>query len=121
MKYRLLGKNGPRVSAISIGRGAQPIRFGDPLEQDFNAAVRRAYELGIAYVVYAPLGRGLLTGRIKSVEDLPEIDRRRRYPRFSPENLALTSAELARMSGVFTIGAGAGTRYRTHALRGMGI
>ena len=48
MKYRLLGKNRPRVSAISMGRGAQPIRFGVPLEQDFNAAVRRAYELGIA-------------------------------------------------------------------------
>jgi aryl-alcohol dehydrogenase-like predicted oxidoreductase len=45
-------------------------------------------ELGIAYVAYAPLGRGLLTGRIKSVADLPEGDRRRRHPRFSAENLA---------------------------------
>jgi len=45
-------------------------------------------ELDIAYVAYAPLGRGLLTGRIKSVDDLPENDRRRRHPRFQPENLA---------------------------------
>ncbi len=45
-------------------------------------------ELGIAYVAYAPLGRGLLTGRIKSVDDLPPADRRRKQPRFSPENLA---------------------------------
>src|SRR5581483_10384754 len=37
---------------------------------------------------YAPLGRGLLTGRIKSVDDLPVNDRRRRHPRFKPENLA---------------------------------
>ena len=44
-------------------------------------------ELGIAYVAYAPLGRGLLTGRIKSVDDLPPTDRRRRHPRFKPENL----------------------------------
>jgi len=45
-------------------------------------------QLGIGYVAYAPLGRGLLTGRIKSVDDLPASDRRRRHPRFEPENLA---------------------------------
>jgi aryl-alcohol dehydrogenase-like predicted oxidoreductase len=45
-------------------------------------------ELGIAYVGYAPLGRGLLTGRIRTVDDLPPNDRRRRHPRFAPENLA---------------------------------
>jgi aryl-alcohol dehydrogenase-like predicted oxidoreductase len=45
-------------------------------------------ELGIAYVAYAPLGRGLLTGRIRTVDDLPPDDRRRRHPRFLPENLA---------------------------------
>jgi aryl-alcohol dehydrogenase-like predicted oxidoreductase len=45
-------------------------------------------ELGIAYVAYAPLGRGLLTGRIKTVDDLAPNDRRRRHPRFQPENLA---------------------------------
>jgi len=45
-------------------------------------------DLGIAYVAYAPLGRGLLTGRIKSVDDLPANDRRRNHPRFQPENLA---------------------------------
>ena len=237
MKYRRLGKYGPQVSAISMGRGSQPIRFGDPLEQEFSATIRRAYELGInffdssdaywgtrhevllgralkdfrskvlvsskfgnidlpdgkkgtngrpdyvyqccdaslkrlgvevidvyylhrvdpatpiedtmgamarlveqgkvrylgiceagpqtlrrahathplaalqteyslwfrevereilpvcrelgiGYVAYAPLGRGLLTGRIRSVNDLPLSDRRRRHPRFSPENLA---------------------------------
>mgnify|MGYP006271733631 CR=1 FL=1 len=45
-------------------------------------------ELGVAYVGYAPLGRGLLTGRIRRVEDMAENDRRRRHPRFAPENLA---------------------------------
>jgi len=45
-------------------------------------------ELGISYVAYAPLGRGLLTGRIKTVDDLAATDRRRRHPRFQPENLA---------------------------------
>jgi aryl-alcohol dehydrogenase-like predicted oxidoreductase len=244
MKYRRLGRNGPQVSAIGMGRGSQSIQFGDPLEQDFNAAIRRAVdaginffdtsdaywsarhevmlgralkglrnqaliatkfgnidlpdgkkgtngrpeyvhqccdaslkrlgvdvidlyylhridpavpieetvgamaqlisqgkvrfigiceanantlrracrehplaalqteyslwfrdiehdvlpacrELGVGYVAYAPLGRGLLTGRIKSVADLPENDRRRRHPRFSEKNLA-RNVELVR-------------------------
>ena len=237
MKYRRLGKSGPQVSAISQGRGSQPVRFGEPLEDEFNATIRRALdlginffdssdaywgtrhevllgralkgrrnealiaskfgnidlpdgrkatngrpdyvveccdaslqrlgvdvidvyylhrvdpevpieetvgamaqlitrgkvrfigiceagpktlrraylehpitvlqteyslwfreverdvlpvcrELGVGYVAYAPLGRGLLTGRIKSVDDLPPRDRRRSHPRFLPENLA---------------------------------
>ena len=45
-------------------------------------------ELGIAYIAYAPLGRGLLTGRIKTAGDLPPSDRRQKHPRFKPENLA---------------------------------
>jgi aryl-alcohol dehydrogenase-like predicted oxidoreductase len=45
-------------------------------------------ELGITYVAYAPLGRGLLTGRIRKVDDLAPDDPRRKHPRFAPENLA---------------------------------
>jgi len=47
MKYRRLGRNGPEVSAVSMGRGAQPVRFGESLEADFNAAIARALDLGI--------------------------------------------------------------------------
>jgi aryl-alcohol dehydrogenase-like predicted oxidoreductase len=237
LKYRQLGRHGPRVAAIGMGRGSQPVRYGEPLEADFNVAIARALdlgidffdssdaywggrhevligrvlkahrdrvlvtskfgnidtpeggkavngrpeyvysscdaslarlgmdvidvyylhrvdpgvpieetvgamarlvargkvrwlgicealpdtlrrahqehplaalqteyslwfrgvereilpacrELGIAFVPYAPLGRGLLTGRIKGLEDLPPGDRRRSHPRFQPENLA---------------------------------
>jgi len=237
MKYRRLGNNGPQVSAIGMGRGSQPVKFGDPLEAEFNSTIARARDLGVnlfdtsdaywvgrhevllgralqghrnqsliatkfgnidlpdgkkgtngrpeyviecceaslrrlgvdvidlyylhrvdpgvpieetigamaqlisqgkvrflgiceatartlkrahrehpitvmqteyslwcrdvergilpacrdlgvGYVAYAPLGRGLLTGAIKSVDDLPPDDRRRRHPRFLPENLA---------------------------------
>jgi aryl-alcohol dehydrogenase-like predicted oxidoreductase len=49
MKYRRLGRNGPQVSAIGMGRGSQPIQFGDPLEQDFNAAIRRAVDAGVNF------------------------------------------------------------------------
>jgi aryl-alcohol dehydrogenase-like predicted oxidoreductase len=45
-------------------------------------------ELGIGFVAYSPLGRGFLTGKIRSVEDLQEHDsRRQRFPRFERENL----------------------------------
>jgi aryl-alcohol dehydrogenase-like predicted oxidoreductase len=43
-------------------------------------------ELGIGYVAYSPLGRGFLTGEIKSPNDFPEDDFRRFHPRFTGEN-----------------------------------
>ncbi|WP_055563549.1 aldo/keto reductase [Streptomyces atriruber] len=44
-------------------------------------------ELGIAVVAYSPLGRAMLTGSVLSHADLAEHDNRRRWPRFSEENL----------------------------------
>jgi aryl-alcohol dehydrogenase-like predicted oxidoreductase len=43
-------------------------------------------ELGIGFVPYSPLGRGFLTGRFRTFEDLPEDDYRRNSPRFQGEN-----------------------------------
>ena len=43
-------------------------------------------ELGIGFVPYSPLGRGFLTGQIKSVDDLDADDYRRNAPRFQGEN-----------------------------------
>ena len=45
-----------------------------------------ARELGIGFVAYSPLGRGFLTGRFKTFEDLPADDYRRNHPRFQGEN-----------------------------------
>ncbi len=45
-------------------------------------------ELGIGFVPYSPLGRGFLTGKIKSLQDLTEGDfRSERYPRFQGQNI----------------------------------
>jgi aryl-alcohol dehydrogenase-like predicted oxidoreductase len=43
-------------------------------------------ELGIGFVPYSPLGRGFLTGQIRSVDDLAADDFRRNSPRFQGEN-----------------------------------
>ena len=43
-------------------------------------------ELGIGFVAYSPLGRGFLTGAIKSPEDFDPDDTRRFHPRFQGEN-----------------------------------
>jgi len=52
-------------------------------------------ELGIGLVAYSPLGRGFLTGSIRSFEDLAEDDWRRRSPRFQGENF-VRNLELVR-------------------------
>jgi aryl-alcohol dehydrogenase-like predicted oxidoreductase len=43
-------------------------------------------ELGIGFVAYSPLGRGFLTGTIRSTEELPDSDYRKTNPRFFDEN-----------------------------------
>ena len=45
-------------------------------------------ELGIGFVAYSPLGRGIFGGDISGPESLVEGDRRRDHPRFQGENLA---------------------------------
>ena len=55
------------------------------VEEDILPTCR---ELGIGFVPYSPLGRGFLTGSIRSLDDLPENDWRRQDPRYQGENFA---------------------------------
>jgi aryl-alcohol dehydrogenase-like predicted oxidoreductase len=55
-------------------------------------------DLGIGFVAYSPLGRGLLTGKITDVEALAENDSRRRHPRFQGENLDRNMDLVSRVS-----------------------
>jgi aryl-alcohol dehydrogenase-like predicted oxidoreductase len=48
--------------------------------------LRTCRELGVAIVAYSPLGRGFLTGQLKSPDDFEEGDFRRHAPRYSQEN-----------------------------------
>jgi len=58
-----------------------------------NGVAQACAELDIPIVAYSPLGRGFLTGQIKSASDIPEGDMRKHMPRFHPDhfddNLAL--------------------------------
>jgi aryl-alcohol dehydrogenase-like predicted oxidoreductase len=45
-------------------------------------------ELGIGFVAYSPLGRGFLTGRFQTPDDIPPDDWRRHHPRFEGENFS---------------------------------
>ena len=50
--------------------------------------LRTSRDNGIAFVAYSPLGRGVLTGAIRTLDDLTEGDNRRNHPRFQGENLS---------------------------------
>lgn len=50
-----------------------------------NGIAATCAELDIPLVAYSPLGRGFLTGEIRSLEDIPAGDLRKRMPRFQPD------------------------------------
>jgi aryl-alcohol dehydrogenase-like predicted oxidoreductase len=54
-------------------------------------------ELGIGFVAYSPLGRGFLSGRIRSADDLDPEDFRRNHPRFRGENFERNLELVARV------------------------
>ena len=90
-KVRFLGLSEAAAETIRRAHRVHPITAlqteyslwsRDP-EDDILPTVR---ELGIGFVAYSPLGRGFLTGRFRSIEDLPADDYRRNAPRFQAEN-----------------------------------
>ena len=68
----------------------------DP-EDGILAACR---ELGVGFVAYSPLGRGFLSGRIKSHDDLDPTDYRRMAPRLQSENMAKNLELVARVEAI---------------------
>lgn len=81
------------VSAETIRRAAKVAKIEavevelslwctEPLE---NGVLKACKELDIPVIAYSPLGRGALTGKITSPDDIPEGDFRRMLPRFQPD------------------------------------
>ena len=71
-----------------------------------NNVLKTSRELGIGFVSFSPLGRGFLSGEIKTIDDLAEDDWRRTNPRFQSENfdknlqLVGKIEEIAREKGI---------------------
>jgi aryl-alcohol dehydrogenase-like predicted oxidoreductase len=91
-KVRYLGLSEAGPETIRKAHAVHPISalqteyslFTRDVEDEVLPVIR---ELGIGFVPYSPLGRGFLTGRWRSMEDLPKNDTRAgRFPRFSEEN-----------------------------------
>ena len=90
-KVRHLGLSEAGARTIRRAHAAHPITA---LETEYSLWSRdveaeildTCRELGVGFVAYSPLGRGFLTGRFESPDDLPEDDWRRNNPRFQGEN-----------------------------------
>lgn len=71
-----------------------------------NGVAAACAQYGIPLIAYSPIGRGLLTGQVKTIDDIPQDDMRRHFPRFQPgnfeHNIALVHRveELAKKKGV---------------------
>jgi len=98
-KVRTLGLSEARSETIRRAHTVHPI---SALESEYSLWTRDAEKewlptcraLGITYVAYAPLGRGFLSGTIRSVDSLGEGDRRYDHPRFQTEHLSRNLALL---------------------------
>jgi aryl-alcohol dehydrogenase-like predicted oxidoreductase len=91
-KVRYLGLSEVSAATIRRAHAVHPISalqteyslFSREPERELFPTLR---ELGIGFVAYSPLARGLLTGAIRSLNDLEPSDRRQVYPRFHPQNI----------------------------------
>jgi aryl-alcohol dehydrogenase-like predicted oxidoreductase len=92
-KVRYLGLSEASAATIRRAQRVHPIAalqteyslFSRDVED--NGVLATLRELGIALVPYSPLGRGILSGTIRSVDELAPDDYRRRSPRFAGPNL----------------------------------
>jgi len=69
-------------------------------EPEHNGVLHTVRELGIGFVPYSPLGRGFLTGAIRSPDDFEDGDYRRNSPRFQGENFARNLALVAQVNAI---------------------
>jgi aryl-alcohol dehydrogenase-like predicted oxidoreductase len=91
-KIRALGLSEARPETIRRAHRIHPIaavqsEYSLLYRREAEETLRTTRELGIAFVAYSPLGRGLLTGQVQNAADVPEGDGRRRHPRFAEANL----------------------------------
>jgi aryl-alcohol dehydrogenase-like predicted oxidoreductase len=99
-KVRYIGLSEASVLSIRRAHAIHPVTA---LQSEYSLwsrepeaeVLQTCRALGIGFVPYAPLGRGLLTGTITTADDLSPNDRRQQNPRFDANNLARNVATLA--------------------------
>jgi aryl-alcohol dehydrogenase-like predicted oxidoreductase len=90
-KVRHLGLSEASVETLRRANAVHPIAA---LQSEWSlwtrdpedGAIQACRELGVGFVAYSPLGRGFLSGRIRSTSDLAEGDFRKHHPRFQGES-----------------------------------
>lgn len=98
-KIRTIGLSEAGVSTLRRAHAVHPIAA---LQSEYSLWVREpensvlpvCRELGIGFVPYSPLGRGMLAGSIRTLADLAENDFRKNLPRFQPDNLAANNTQI---------------------------
>jgi aryl-alcohol dehydrogenase-like predicted oxidoreductase len=91
-KIRALGLSEASPQTIRRGHAVHKIaavqnEFSLLYRTEGEETLRTTRQLGIAFVAYSPLGRGLLTGAVEDPTTMSDNDARRRHPRFAPENI----------------------------------
>jgi aryl-alcohol dehydrogenase-like predicted oxidoreductase len=101
-KVKYLGLSEAAPETIRRAHAVHPITA---LQTEYSVFARQpeaeilptCRELGICFVAYSPLGRGFLSGRFNSPEELAEDDFRRTQPRFQGENLEANTRIVAKL------------------------
>ena len=102
-KVRFLGLSEVSASELRRAHAVHPITA---LQSEYSLWTRdvgaevlpTCRELGVGFVAYAPLGKGLFTGRVKDPRDFAAGDMRRRIPRFVGENFQKNLALVERVA-----------------------
>jgi len=91
-KVRYIGLSEVNATTLRKAHGVSPISSVQSeyslwsREPEVDGVLETCRELGIGFLAYCPLGRGFLTGQLKTFEDFPADDYRRFSPRFQGEN-----------------------------------
>ena len=107
-KVRYLGLSEAAPDTIRRAHATHPI---SALQTEYSIWAREPEagilptlrELGIGFVPYSPLGRGFLTGRLRSLDQLAEDDFRRFQPRLQGDNLAANVAIVERIDALAAV------------------
>ena len=104
-KVRFLGLSEAAPETIRRAHATHPI---SALQSEYSIWARQPEaeilptlrELGIGFVPYSPLGRGFLTGKLRSLDQLAEDDFRRHQPRLQGDNLEANIAIVERIDAL---------------------